>query len=223
MSALDDAERQKAIAWTKATIDTAVHFKARVVVIHAGAVDFEDERSLTLKDLCAQGKTDSPEFRDEKLRILTMREEKRQPYLKVLEESLEEILTYAQAQDREVGFETRYYPLEIPNYEEIGHFLKLFQHKGLFYWHDMGHAQMNEKLGITPNLEFLRRYSDQLRGMHVHDMKGVRDHLAPFTGEIPFSDFFPFFKKCNLNVFEIKSASKEEMQTSLSTFKKYLD
>ncbi len=222
LSSVDPKERAKAVHWTKATVDTAVRFGAKAVVLHAGAVEFEDERSTSLSDLYKSGKKESREFTVELERILENRRRNQKPYMEALTQSLEEIVSYSHPQGVVLGFESRYYPLEIPNFEEIGYCLDLFHAQGLSYWHDIGHSQMNEKLGITKNLEFLSAYSDRMIGMHIHDMKGVKDHHAPFSGEIGLEKFIPYFQKNLLNVFEIKNASKEELALSVKTFMKYL-
>lgn len=220
LSSVDEDERRRAVTWTKSTIDTAVRLGAKAVVVHAGAVEFEDDRSTPLRDLYTQGKKGTEEYAAELERVLSGRKNHRAPYVEAVEKSLQEILTYSHQRGRVLGFESRYYPLEIPNFTEIGHFLERFHSRGLFYWHDMGHSQMSENLGITPNLDFLRAYGDRMIGMHIHDMKGLKDHQAPLTGEIDMKPFVPYFCKTPLKVFEVKNATCEQLRDSLNAFKR---
>jgi len=218
LSALDAHERKKAVEWTKNTIDTAVRFDAEVVVIHAGTIESEDDRCRYLMDLLKEEKKETEEFFTEKKKILADRENRRGPYLKAIEKSLEEVLSYAKITNKIIGLETRYYPMEIPNFDEIGHLLNLFASKGLSYWHDVGHAEINEKLGITDHIAFLEKYQNHLIGMHVHDMRGIVDHFVPFSGGINFNVMAPFLDENLLKVFELRAASFDELKGAVRKF-----
>jgi sugar phosphate isomerase/epimerase len=50
----------------------------------------------------------------------------------------------------------------------------------------------------------LKRYSDDLVGIHLHDAIGLDDHLAPGKGEIDFENFRSFLKKDMPAVVELK-------------------
>ncbi|MBN1870585.1 MAG: TIM barrel protein [Candidatus Omnitrophica bacterium] len=204
LSAVDERERQQAVKWTNLTVDTAEHVGAGVVVIHAGTLDFEDERSPWLFHLYSNGQKDTDAFRQERERILQLREEKRRPYIAALEQSLNEIVVYSRKKNIKIGLETRYYPIEIPNFQEIGYFLGLYDEDELGYWHDVGHAEMNDRLGIRPHMDFLEAYKDRLIGVHLHGIKGKRDHFAPFEGDMDLERFLPYFGPDVLKVVESK-------------------
>lgn len=211
LSSVDEHERELAVKWTKIAVNTAHETQAPVVVIHAGTLDFEDERSPKLFKLFVDGNVGSPEFIEERTRILKLREEKRRPHLDAIEESLEEILQYSSQHNIKIGLETRYYPLEIPNFEEIGIFLNKFRSLGLGYWHDVGHAEINSRLGITKHLDFLDAYKNDLIGVHLHGMKGRRDHLAPFEGDMDWESLLPYFRGDVLKVIESKSFADDSL------------
>ena len=85
------------------------------------------------------------------------------------------------------------------------------------YWHDVGHAEMNDRLGIKPHLEFLETYKDNLVGVHLHGVKGRRDHLAPFEGDMDLNKFLPYFESNVLKVVESKPfASIDLMKESVA-------
>lgn len=211
LSSTDEHERQQAIKWTNIAVDTAQRVGAKVVVIHAGTLDFEDERSPELFKLYVDGQKDTDAFRDERQRILTVRQEKKGPYIQALEKSLDEVVAHARSKNIKIGLETRYYPIEIPNFEEVGFFLKKFDADVMGYWHDVGHAEMNDRLGITSHLDFLETYKDRLIGVHIHGIKGRRDHLAPFEGEMDLNKFLPYFKPNIIRVIESKPFASEEL------------
>ncbi len=204
LSSIDEKERQLAVKWTNIAIDTAEHLGAGVVVIHAGTLDFEDERSPRLFELYAAGRKDTNIYLDERRRILELREAKKRPYIAALEQSLTEVIGYSQRKNIKIGLETRYYPIEIPNFEEIGYFLGLFNADQMGYWHDVGHAEINGRLGIRPHVDFLEAYKDRMIGVHLHGMKGARDHWAPFEGDLDLKKYLPYFGPDVLRVVESK-------------------
>ena len=211
LSSLDEHERQQAVKWTNIAVDTAQRVGAGVVIIHAGTLDFEDERSPHLFDLYESGKRDSEAFSKERERILTLREEKKGPYIEALKKSLNDVMAYSQTKNIIIGLETRYYPIEIPNFEEIGYFLDIYGKKGMGYWHDVGHAEMNDQLGIKSHEEFLETYKKYLIGVHLHGIRGRRDHLAPFEGDMQLSKFLPYFGWNILKVVESKPFASADL------------
>jgi len=211
LSSLDVEERLSAVKWTKIAIDTAKLVNAKVVVIHAGTLDFEDERSPKLFQLFVDGQTDTPEYSYERKRILKARNDKKQPYIEALNKSLAELADYTKERGVIIGLETRYYPIEIPNFEEIGYFLNQYDKQVMGYWHDVGHAEINDRLGITPHLKFLETYKDRLIGVHIHGMKGKRDHLAPFEGDMDLEPYLSYFTDPVIKVVESKKFADEKL------------
>lgn len=204
LSSVDEQERQMAVKWTNIAVDTAEHVGAGVVIIHAGTLDFEDVRAPWLFHLFSSGQKGTEAFRAERERILQLRAEKKRPYIAALEQSLNEIVVYSQKKDIKIGLETRFYPIEIPNFEEIGYFLGLYDDDEMGYWHDVGHAEMYERLGITPHIDFLEAYKDRLIGVHLHGIKGKKDHYAPFEGDMDLNPYLPYFGPEVLKVVESK-------------------
>lgn len=207
LSSLDENERQKAVHWTKNTIDTALRVKAQVVVIHAGTVELADDPTSALFDMYRQGKRNTKDFDDLRERLLSARKEKQNDYVTAVEKSLKDVVTYAETKGIKIGLETRYYPVEIPNYQEVGYLLDRFHKQGLYYWHDVGHAELNDRLGITPHKNFLNSYGDKMIGVHIHGMQVLRDHLAPFTGDFDLSRALPFLNGNIIKVIESHSSA----------------
>ncbi len=215
LSSLDDRERAQAIKWTKICIDTAVRVGAKVVVIHAGTLELADDPSIVLIKLFKEGKKDSDEFKQARERLIAVREAHRAPYIKALEKSLFEVVNYAKQKEIKIGLETRYYPIEMPNYDEIDYFLNLFGSYGMYYWHDVGHAQMQQKLGLAQHKDFLSRYKDRMIGVHLHGMKEARDHLAPFDGDLDLTEILPLLKDNIYRVIEARYATLEQIKTAV--------
>lgn len=202
ISSLDEDERKLAVEYTKRTIDTAQRLSAEAVIIHAGIVELNGNYVSALLRFYKEGRAGSKDYDELKQEFLKVREDKKDPYLDSATKSLEEILSYATKSRIKIGLENRYYPDEIPNCGEVEYFLKLFDNRGLFYWHDVGHAEANERLGIVPHLDFLKMFSDHMLGIHLHDIKGLEDHLAPFSGNFDFRKIAPYMKNGLIKVIE---------------------
>ena len=95
LTSIDEQERLLAVKWTKNTIDTAKRVGASTVVVHAGTIDFEDERCAKLFAFYKYGVTQDQEYNDELARVLKIREETKGPYIEALIKSFKEVVSYA--------------------------------------------------------------------------------------------------------------------------------
>ena len=215
LSSLDEKERRKAIEWTKKTIDLAKRVASKAVVIHAGTVEIEHDPFKELSKLYREGKMKTPEFAQLIDGMLNARKKAKPPFMDAMMKSLEEVVPYAQQIGVIIGLETRYYPTEIPNFEEIGYLLNLFSKRGMKYWHDVGHGEVNERLGIRPQLDFLKTFADQMVGMHLHGVELLRDHKAPFVGDFDLKKVFPFLNGSLIKVTEARYATFEELKVAV--------
>ena len=201
ISSLDGVERKNAVKYTKRSIDTAVTLGARAVVLHCGRVEVKD-RTRDLINLCQSNNKDTPEFSGLREDIVNERKNLSKKYFEKALLSLDELNTYAKEKNVLLGVETRFYYREIPSFEEIGLILKEFQGSNIFYWHDTGHAQLMENLGLGKHLDFLNSYAGSMLGIHLHDITTCRDHQAPSSGELDFKILAPYLKQETIKVIE---------------------
>ncbi|MDD4899848.1 MAG: TIM barrel protein, partial [Candidatus Omnitrophica bacterium] len=211
MSSLDERARKKAVAATKVSIDTAKELSAKAVVLHCGRVEIADQ-TRKLVSLYASGKKNTQEFKRLKACALKERASLAKPYFAQTLKSLEELNNYAHKRNILLGIETRFYIREIPSFTEIEAILKNFPASNIFYWHDTGHAQLMQNLGIAKHLDFLKAYSSRMLGVHLHNIMGCADHQAPLKGDLDFKRLLPYLKKATLKVIEAhRQASGQDL------------
>lgn len=186
LSSLDIEERKKAIFYTKRTIELAAKLQAKAVVLHLGFVDIPVS-TRKLIHLFYKGKRDTALYKKALAQILKERNMYKNLYLEAVFRSIEELLKFAISNNVMLGIENRYYIREIPNFEEINLILSQFCNTNIYYWHDIGHAQVMENLGITKQRTFLSSFRERMIGIHIHDIVGMDDHRAPLTGEFDFN------------------------------------
>ena len=224
LASLDKEERFLALKYTKRSIDTASRLGAKVVVLHCGRVEVTDY-TRQLIDLYNQGKNNSAESLELKEKMIRERAFLADKFLAQALISIEELNAYARIKNVLLGIETRFYYREIPNIDEIGVMLNKFgSGSQVYYWHDTGHAQLMENLGLAKHKDFLERYGARLIGVHLHDISGCQDHLAPSRGQIDFNILKSYLKQSTLKVIEAHHpATAEELIMSRNFISKVYD
>jgi sugar phosphate isomerase/epimerase len=219
-SADDPRERENAVRHTLKTFDFAARLKAGLVVLHLGSVPLKNlcER---LRDLVKEGQKDTPRYQRLCEEALEKREAKKEPCLERVHEALRRLLPEAESRGLQLGIENREALAEIPLESELPLLFHEFDSPVIRYWHDTGHAQIKENLGLLYHAMHLETYADRLGGFHVHDVEfPARDHRAPGRGMIDFAALKPWVKPDHLKVFEFSpSLSVEEVQAGVSHLK----
>ena len=80
----------------------------------------------------------------------------------------------------------------------------------LGYWHDTGHAHAGEVLSLFNAADLLKRYGAKLVGCHLHDARGLDDHLPPGRGQVDFPALGAFLSPTTLQVIELKPGTTSE-------------
>lgn len=178
LSSPDEGKRKKAVKYTKKTIEIAHELGAKAVVLHLGRVEM-DSAVEKLFLLYGRGKISSFQGKRIIRRLRQERKNKKERYLDAVLKNLEELNRFAQERDVLLGVENRFYSHEIPDFKEIGIILERFRGGAVRYWHDVGHAVVQENLGLLSQKELLNNYSPYLIGIHLHGVRRCEDHLAP--------------------------------------------
>ena len=184
LSAPDQENRQKGVEAVRRSLDLARELGAQVVIVHPGRVDIDPALEMNLHKLYKAGQSNTPEYDRAKKRLVSARAAQADANLESVRRSLIELAEYAARQGLRLGLENRYYYYEIPLPDELNMLLDLGDDGVIGYWHDVGHAQTLENLGFSPHREWLNRFAHRIVGAHLHDVVGIRDHLAAGLGQI---------------------------------------
>ena len=208
LSSLDTDERRRAVQWTQKTIEHAAEFGARAVVLHCGRVEMKRELDR-LYEYYNSHQIRSKAAQDFISRKLSERDRLKPPHMESLLLSLESLGKDAEKHGILLGLENRFYYDELPTLDDFGQIFSRLDGSPVGYWHDTGHAHVNEHLTIIQPDSLLTNYADKLIGVHIHDAIGLEDHLAPGTGEIDLKGLPAYLKSDTLKVIELKPQVKE--------------
>ncbi|MFH2144749.1 MAG: TIM barrel protein [Candidatus Omnitrophota bacterium] len=203
LASLDAVERKKAVRLTLESLRTAKDIDAQAFIIHAGRVEMK-QKTTALMDMFNQGLKGKKPYIKLLEDMRAERNKKRNPHLHALLLSLEPVLKKAERFKIKLCLENRFYFREIPAFDEFALIFNYYRGcKHLYYWHDVGHAQVSENLGLVKHIGFLDAYKNRLCGLHLHDARGTKDHLAPGQGGFNFMRLRPFLNSNHIRVIEV--------------------
>jgi len=184
LSSLDTSERMEAVSFTKKTIDLAANVSARAIVLHMGEVPIDLSLQDKLYRLHDGGYAQTKEYVQLRERLVHQRLSLAKSYLAAARKSLQELSKYGRQKGIMLGLETRFHFNEIPNMDEMAELLGEVSEQLAGYWHDVGHAEVQQQLGFSFHEEWLSRFRDRMVGIHLHDICGISDHHAPGKGNM---------------------------------------
>ena len=83
--------------------------------------------------------------------------------------------------------------------------------KACGYWHDAGHAQIKQEMGLLNHREHLEKNAPNAIGFHLHDVSADgRDHQAIGSGQIDFEMISSFWRPEHTLVIELSPRLKPE-------------
>jgi len=201
-ASLDAEERKLAVRYSIRTIQTAADLGARLVVFHLGIIDMEF-RMKELFQLHEEEGEDSSLYQERIQELQRERAEKAGAHLTPLLRTVEAVHAEAHKRGILMGVENRYRLSQIPVGDEFDLLFNEFEGGELRYWHDVGHAEVFARLGLLDHeRDLLRRFQKRLAGMHIHDIAGFKDHLAPGMGTFDFSLLPPYLGEESLRIIE---------------------
>jgi sugar phosphate isomerase/epimerase len=184
LSTLSTEARSKAVEEAKFTIELASRVGAKAVILHVGYVKLDVSLFVKMRQLYQQGGAASNEYEEIKKRLIKERSSKAKDHVQAAEESLGILVDCALQKGVVLGLENRVNYHEIPSLEEMEHFLSAFEGKPIGYWHDVGHAEVQDRLGFCSHNEWFSRFGRRMLGVHLHDVRGIDDHYAPGIADL---------------------------------------
>jgi sugar phosphate isomerase/epimerase len=214
-------ERDRAIKLTRQTMQTASEFGACFVVLHLGRI--QGLRGMTdelLSQLRLKGCADRSYSRA-KLDMVIRRQRASEVYLERVMDALEPLVEEATRRNLILVTENRSDFEALPTERELLELMKRFDSPHFRYWHDFGHAQMRESLGLLDHAQWLADIAPYTAGAHLQDAAWPdEDHLVPFEGEIPFDRLVPLLPSSTPYVLELsRRATPEAIKASVARWK----
>ncbi len=209
-SSRDHREHDQWVRHTKRSIEFAAQVKARVIVCHLGSVKFfwfnpaRTVRRYLEEHPDAGRKGGDAQYQAVLKKSLAKLRGRMQPFLDQTKASLNEVLEHARKNGVKLGFENRErfeeLPLDADHLELINSFAA---DAPVGYWHDAGHADIKEGMGLLTHREHLEKMAPRTLGFHLHDVNGDgRDHQPIGSGHIDFGMISSFWKPEHLITLE---------------------
>lgn len=231
-SAREHREHDQWLRHTKRSLDFAAQVKARALVCHLGSVSFfwfNPARAIRnhLREHPDAGRNGGDAgYRSLVQRSLVKLRKRMGPFWEQTKASVNEVLEYASAKGVKLGFENRERFEELPVDSDYPEFLAGFPaNSPVGYWHDTGHADIKEGMGILKHREHLESLRSRTLGFHLHDVNAQgQDHQAIGAGHIDFAMVSLFWQPEHLLTLELSPrvtidevrASKERVEALLA-------
>ena len=210
LSSLNKSERGEAVNFAKKTIDLALKAGAKAVVLHMGEVPVALSLDTELRRLYRQNLAQTKEYNQVKEQLSYQRTSQVPPYFEAAQKSLQELSLYTQGKEIMLGLETRFHLHEIPNIDEMERLLNEAEENSVGYWHDVGHAEVTQRLGFTSHEEWFSRFRDKMIGIHLHDVLGISDHRPPGKGDVNWDMVAKYLPHGAIKVCEIAEWNEEK-------------
>lgn len=207
-SSLDESKRLDAVKAAKLSIANAASVGAKVVVVHMGYVEMQDDPRRII-ELWREGQQHSGHYDDTLDALKKEREVKQRVHLEQVFRSLDELLEPLEKHDMCLGLENRYHPHEIPDRSDMELILDRYPSQRVQTWYDVGHSYVLEMLGYDKEEEVIRTWARKMIGAHIHDCVGISDHRLPGDGDIHWKMVISCFPTRMYKVLECRIESVE--------------
>jgi sugar phosphate isomerase/epimerase len=221
LASTNASERSRSVDAYKGTIDAAVEVGAKAIVVHLGNSGVASRQAAIFDAISRYGRL-SAEHRRLRDTAWQEREAHKGPHLEAALHSIRALGEHAQGTGVRLGVECRDGYHEIPSLDEFADVLGACDGLPVGYWHDAGHGAKLDYLGFLEHEEFLRRYGSQIVGMHIHDTRAGRDHLAPGQGTTDFAMLSRYLKSDTMRTLELsRGVTATEITQALDMLEPY--
>lgn len=190
LAAVDADERKAAVDYAVESIRWAAQIGVDRLVVHLGQVGDEPEmfpEELEMRRMYDSGRAHEPHFAGLRDAAIRKRRDEREPYVAAAKRSLADLVRAAEPHGIAIGLENRYHFHEIPLVDEYEELLDGLTTGQAGYWHDVGHAEVLDRLGFVDKGAWLSAHSKRTIGAHLHDVLGIGDHRAPGDGDVDWA------------------------------------
>lgn len=208
-SSREHREHDQWIRHTRRSIDFAAQVKARVIVCHLGSVKFfwfNPARNVRryLHDHPDAGRNGDEAYAAILEKSLARLRKRMTPFWEQTKASINEVLAYAKEKGVRLGFENRERFEELPLDADHLDLVNSFPPDApVGCWHDTGHADIKEGMGLLKHREHLEKIAPRLIGFHLHDVNGRgQDHQPIGSGHIDFEMISSFWRPEHLLTLE---------------------
>ena len=187
LASTDEAERALAVQYTLRSVDLASEAGAHSVIVHLGGIGsrlLPAERRL--RELYPRRDLAPDEWRAAADEAVRDRAARAPEWVEAARRTLAELVAYAEPRGIALGIETRLHYHEIPLPNELATLLAPYPAHVAGYWHDVGHAEVQHRLGLTERAAWFDVLGERLLGTHAHDVRALTDHRAPGNGDVDF-------------------------------------
>lgn len=210
-STSDFREHDQWLRHTKRSIDFAAQVKSRVLVCHLGSVKFfwfnpaRDVRRYLHRHPDAGRNPGDKDYQQVLEKAMAKLRKRMPPYWEQTKKSINEVLDYAGQRGLKLGFENREKFEELPlDGDHLDLLNSLAPNAAAGYWHDTGHADIKESMGLLQHQEHLEKLAPRLLGFHLHDVDaGGHDHQPVGEGHIDFQMISRFWRPEHLLTLEL--------------------
>ncbi|MGC8779340.1 MAG: TIM barrel protein [Anaerolineae bacterium] len=210
ISATDEENRRRGVEAVRRSIDLAQQLGAAVVIVHPGRVVMDESLEAELHRLYRAGERHAPAYERVLAQMIAERSARAPAHLAAVRRSLDELAAHAARRGVRLGLENRDHYYEIPLIDEMEALLDAGYGDTVGYWHDIGHAQKAEYKGYGPHVAWLTRLADRTIGVHLHDIRGLDDHLVAGTGHMPWEMVARLLPAGILHTCEFQNSSSPE-------------
>ena len=174
---------------------------AKKVVLHLGAVQFfwfDPATALDgyIEDHAGEDLAKDTAYQKLLAKSVARMRKRMPPYWENMKAGLVQLLPYAEEKGVKLGFENREAFDELPldaDHPEL--FSAVARPNACGYWHDTGHAQIKQNMGLLDHRAHLERNAPNAIGFHLHDVSADgRDHQPIGSGKIDFDMVSSFWR-----------------------------
>jgi sugar phosphate isomerase/epimerase len=209
-SAQDRAEQEQWLRHTLRSIDFAAQLNGRAIVCHLGSVRFSwfnparGIHKYLLAHPDAGRSPDDKQYQALVRKSIAKLRKRMRPFWAQVKASLTDVVDYAGEKGIQLGFENRERFEELPL--DADHVELLESYGGdapVGYWHDTGHAELKERMGLLHHRVHLEALARKTIGFHLHDVNAEgHDHQPIGAGNIDFEMVSQFWRPEHLLTLE---------------------